>query len=51
MNPSSEDSALKIIELLNRRGGFDEWWDQVTKKDKKEILAEIEDKVWEAWGR
>lgn len=50
MNPNAEKSALKIIKLLEGRGGFDEWWDQVTAKDRREILDAIEDAVWEAWG-
>lgn len=50
MNPNAENSALKIIKLLEGRGGFDEWWDGIAEDDRIDILNKIEDAVWEAWG-
>ena len=51
MNPNAENTALKIIKLLEGRSGFDEWWHQIAAKDRREIVDAIEDKVWEAWGQ
>ncbi len=43
LKPLSDKSekALKIIEILNDRGGFDHWWSDVETDDQNEILEEI----------
>lgn len=37
----NKEPAKQIIAALEDRGGFDSWWYQIDKEDKKEIIDEI----------
>lgn len=42
-------AAKNVIKILDRRGGFDAWWDEVAEEDRKKILADIEEAISETW--
>lgn len=42
-----EKAAADIIKLLDRRSGFDEWWSEIARQDREEILGAIEQIIWE----
>lgn len=39
--------AEKIIQKLENRGGFDDWWHRVDEEDKEEIQKEINREIFE----
>lgn len=34
--------VIKIIDALNNRGGFDDWWGNIDPDTKEEIISELE---------
>ncbi len=45
---TNKDKALKIIELLEHRGGFDGWWGSIDDSIQNEIIEELADELGEA---
>ena len=44
---STKQVAKRIIDLLNNRAGFDDWWAGIYKDIKEEILEELEEVIGE----
>jgi len=41
MIDNREELATKMIDVLNSRGGFDDWWSNIDEECKEEIIAEL----------